>query len=436
MYARARRYDREMSEFTVGSKLLGHLIDFDASTPETQVTLERSDDAILLSLTWTDPNSPYARWFWTDSQSTPEDVGPPSQLLFRHRQGTILLVGCSMSSAQGGIWGPSTGVVRAEYAVLDVLHDADYGRVNGVRSSVHGLRAWLGVTSVQTTLTPASNGSPRTATFVAAEGEPIVIGGSSNLRLLPTWLAVPDSTDDTTTIFDEVLCESTNADLHDWSYFLSDHRAIRDLLLLSSWSVQELTPRAALRLELEPHEDGSISQSGSWRKVEPASTEGARDSRAHPQHLVEFADLGPDGISEWIDIRTKFSRAIDPIVSSKLFRHPTIDVNLFLVAMGLEALGYLLALEAGHDEKVASNMRFSKRLTLVADGLGAALPFDVDDWALGTSEAYNSVKHANRAPVDIGQLVLRWKQSVAVFRAWAALRLGVQADAIAQRLDL
>jgi len=425
-----------MSEFNVGAKLLGHLIDFDESTPETQGTLERSDDAILLNLTWTDPRSPYARWFWNYSQDSTEDAAPPSRLLFRHGQGTILLVGCTMSSAQGGAWGPSTGIVSAEYAILDVVQDLDYSQVNGLKSVVHGLRAWLGVKSVRSTIKPPADGAPLTATFVAVEGEPIVIGGASNLRLVPTWRAVPNSADDTTTLFDEVVCESSSADLHDWSYFLSDHRAIRDLLLLSSWTMQELTPRAALRLELEPREYGSISQSGSWRKVEPASAEGARDVRAFPRHLVEFADLGPDGISEWIDIRTQFSRAIDPIVSSKLFQHPTIDVNLFLVAMGLEALGYLLALEAGHDEKSANSMRFSQRLTLLADGLGAALPFDVDDWASGTSEAYNSVKHANRAPVDIGQLVLRWNQSVAVFRAWTALRLGVPAEVIARRLEV
>jgi hypothetical protein len=425
-----------VSEFTVGSKLLGHLIDFDASTPETQVTLERSEDAILLSLTWTDSDSPYARWFWKYSQDSAEDPHPPSQLLFTHGQGTILLVGCTLASAQGGAWGPSTGVVRAEYAVLDVVQDVDYSHVNGLRSLIHGLRAWLGVKSVRSTIKPARDGEPLTAMFVAAEGEPIAIGGANNLRLVPTWRAVPNSADGTTTLFDEVVCESTNADLSDWSYFLSDHRAIRDLILLSSWSTQELTPRGVFRVEPESQENGSLSQAGSWRKVEPASAEGERDEKAFPRHLVEFADLGPEGLSRWIDIRTQFSRAIDPIVSSKLFRHPTIEVNLFLVAMGLEALGYLLALEAGKDEKSANNMRFSQRLTLIADGLGAALPFDIDNWVSGTSEAYNSVKHANRAPVDIGQLVLRWNQSVAVFRAWTALRLGVSAETIARRLEV
>jgi hypothetical protein len=108
----------------------------------------------------------------------------------------------------------------------------------------------------------------------------------------------------------------------------------------------------------------SVSQAGSWRKVEPALAEGARDEKAVPRHLVEFADLGPESVGRWIDIRAQFSRAIDPIVSSKLFRHPTTEVNLCLVAMGLEALGYLLALEAGQDKKNANNMRFSQRLTL------------------------------------------------------------------------
>lgn len=75
-----------MSEFPVGTKLLGHLIDFDESTPETQVTLERTPDSILLGLSWTEPGSAYARWFST-AQNTPEAApSPPSRLLFRYDQ--------------------------------------------------------------------------------------------------------------------------------------------------------------------------------------------------------------------------------------------------------------------------------------------------------------------------------------------------------------
>lgn len=423
-----------MSEFPVGSKLLGHLIDFDESTPETQVTLERTSDSIVLSLSWTASDSAYSRWFWTMQNDPVSKPGVPSRLLFIHDRGAILLVGCQNSSSRGGPWGPGMGVVSATHAILDVFHDVDYEKLNGLRSLIPGLRAWLGVTSVRASIGPPDGAEPLTATYVAQEGSPIAVGGPNSLRLVPTWRAVPDYEEDTTTIFDEVVCESTNSNLQDWPHFLSEHRAIRDLLVLSSWTRQELSARAAFRLETDVAEDGTASQSGSWRRVEPATPEGTRDQNRFTRHLVEFADLGPTGIRAWIDIRTQFARAIDPVVSSKLHRHPTIDVNLFLVAMGLEALGYLIALETGHDQKSASDMRFSRRLALIAEGLRPALPFDVDDWVAGTSDAYNSVKHANRAPVDIEQLVVRWNQSVTVFRAWIAHRLGVPAETIASRL--
>ena len=88
-----------------------------------------------------------------------------------------------MSSAQSGAGDPSIGVVRADYAVLDVVQDVDYSQVNGLRSVIHGLRAWLGVKSVRSTFTQPVDGRPLTATLVAAESEPIDIGGSSDLIL-------------------------------------------------------------------------------------------------------------------------------------------------------------------------------------------------------------------------------------------------------------
>lgn len=88
-----------------------------------------------------------------------------------------------------------------------------------------------------------------------------MVGGANDLTLAPTWRAVPNHDDDTITLFDEVLCESTNSDSHDWSDFLSEHRAIRDLLLVSSWTNQELSPRAAFRLEVEVEEDGTVTKS-------------------------------------------------------------------------------------------------------------------------------------------------------------------------------
>jgi hypothetical protein len=361
-----------MFAFEVGTKILGHLIDFDASTPHTQVTLERTAKSILLSLTWTDSDSSYARWFWGGPNPS-EESHVPSQLLVQHGEGTVLLVGCKMSSARGGAWGPSTGVISAKYAVIDVVHDVDWDNVNGLQSLIPGLRAWLGVQSITMTSSPRTASQARSVSFVALEGTPITIGGDNNLRLLPTWRVVPGLEDDATALLDEVVCESTNVDLHSWSHYLTEHRAIRDLLLLSSWTSQELVPRAAFRLELEPQEDGTASMSGYWRDVESATPEGSRDRTIHDRNLIEYSDIKLEGIREWITLRSAFARAIDPVISSKLFRNPTIEVNLFLVAMGLEALGYLVAIERGDTAKGASDMRFSQSVGFASRGFAADL---------------------------------------------------------------
>lgn len=281
-----------MSEFPVGSKLLGHLIDFDESTPETQVTLERTSDSILLSLTWTASDGAYSRWFWTTQNGPVANQGVPSRLLFIHDRGAILLVGCQNSSSRGGSWGPGMGVVSATHAILDVFEDIDYEKLNGLRSVIPGLRSWLGITSVRTSIGPPNGSEPLAATYIAQEGLPLVIGGPNRLRLVPTWRAVPNYDEDTITLFDEVVCESTNSDLQDWPHFLSEHRAIRDLLLLSSWTSLELSARAAFRLEADITADGNASQSGSWRSRLVAELPGLNLRRSYGGHgrwLVHFS---------------------------------------------------------------------------------------------------------------------------------------------------
>ncbi len=425
-----------MSELTVGTTLLGHLIDFDESSPETQATLERTPDSILLTLTWPNRESPYGRWFWPDNDEPGRTTGPPPRLLFHHAHGTVLLLGCKMAKARGGLWGPGVGVVNANYAILDVAEDIDFRLVNGLRTVIPGLRNWLGVKSITGSRGGSDGTELRTAGYTARDAPAIDIPGTRNLRLVPTWRAVHDSEQDAVTLYDEALCESSALELHDWNHFLDEHRAVRDLLVVSGWTSDELRVRNACRIEVEAKDDGALTQYEIWHRVEAASSEGARNPGAAPHHLIQFEDLGHTGIRLWIELRAEFARAIDPLVSSKLFKNPTIEVNLFLVAMGLEAVGYRLALESGLTEKKAGDLRFAERLRLVAADIRDVLPFDADDWIIGTTEVYNSIKHANRESMDIALRVLRWNQSVVAFRVWIAHRLGVPHRDLISRLRM
>lgn len=434
--ARTRRIGVDLSELTIGTTLLGHLIDFDESSPETQVTLERTSNSILLTLTWSNRESPYAYWFWPDDAELGRTAGPPPRLLFHHAHGAVLLVGCAVATARGGLWGPGVGVVNANYAILDVVEDLDFQLVNGLRTVIPGLRSWLGVRSVTGSRGGCGGTEVDTVVYTARNAPAIDIPGLNNLRFVPTWRAVPDAEQDAITLYDEAMCESSSRDLHDWSFFLDEHRAVRDLLIVSAWTSDELRVRSACRIEAEAKDGGELAQHEVWYRVEAASSEGSRDLGASPHHLIRFEDLGHTGIRLWIELRADFARAIDPLVSSKLFKNPTIEVNLFLVAMGLEAVGYRLALESGLPEKKAGDLRFSERLRLVAADIRDVLPFDADDWITGTTEVYNSIKHANRESMDIALCVQRWNQSVIAFRVWIAHRLGVPHQEIISRLRI
>jgi hypothetical protein len=432
------------SDLPIGTKLLGHLIDFDPGTPETQVMLERTDDALQLTIAWTDHSSAYAQWFSAvtpgfrhDEVSVTRDL--PSQLLFHHTGGTLFLLGCEVETARAQFWGTGTGVIRARYAISNTWHTNSLERINGLRSGIPGLRRWLGVTSISQTHLPGADGQRNQLTYVATEPEAINVGGPNALRLAPTWRATPDLVEDTITLHDRALCETTTLHASDWDSLLADHRAIRDLLVLSAWKSEEIRVEGAYVLdEPEISDDGSVpDRNGSWYSVEFAAGEGQQESSndGSPRHLIEFGDLGPKGIARWLELRKTFARAVDPIVSSKIFEHPSINVHLSLAGMGAEALGYLIAVEAGRTAKQASDIRFADRLRMIADTLDEALPFDLDEWVTGTTAAYNAIKHANRDPVGLEEMVVRWHQTTLAFRMWFAHRLGVPLPELARRIE-
>lgn len=433
-----------MSELPVGTKLLGHLVDFDPDSPETQVMLERTPEALNLTLAWNSRKNAYARWFSRLTIEAPFDGDEyshrdlPTQLLFQHTGGSLFLLGCEIDSAHMQIWGSGTGTIRVKYAIENTWGITNFERANGVRSEITGLRRWLGISSVTQTFLPPNLERGLQATYVAVEPKAIVVGGPNGLRLVPTWLATPDEVEDSITLRDRAICETTSLTARDWDSLLSEHRALRDLLVLSSWTSEEVRVEGAYLLEPpELSENGEVVNTGSWYGVQFASSEGQREpSRAgRSAHLIEYADLGPEGISRWLELRKTFARAVDPIVSSKIFEHPSINVHLSLAGMGAEALGYLIAIEAGRTAKQASDIRFADRLKLIGTPVREVLPFDLDDWVVGTSDAYNAIKHANRELIGLEEMVLRWRQTVMMIRVWVACRLGVEMSTIAKRLE-
>lgn len=311
-----------------------------------------------------------------------------------------------------------------------VNDDIDYSVVNGVRSEVTGLREWLGVESFEEDFDFES----RVLTIKAASGEPIEV--NSLLSLRPSWDISRDG-HESTTIKNIVFCESRSSDPSSWEDLMGTHRGMRDLLVLSRWVAETCTILQAQH-DADPLKTLDGAEHGEqWRTViEPQSDPSSSRPRGRRPHLVEYADLGPNGIALWLSLRDRFQRALDPIISDRFISEVSPVTHMAQVGPGLEALGFLIMqTKDGMSAAEANRKPLRARLDRILREIDDVVPFDGSDWAAGMAEAYNGIKHANRdLPTEL-ELLNRWRESVLAVRVWVARELGVKVEDIRSRLE-
>lgn len=424
------------NELAVGTRRTGDLIDFDPSTPEVKVTLERTERGISLTVPWSDPASPYARWFLNESvtfgQESLEPGAVPSRLLFHDSHGTVLLVDNWAQGFHADLFGPGSGTVWARYAVLGVRDDLDFTAIDGMRTEVSGLRAWLGLTSWEAHFDHEAEHryEVRSLRVPAVEvGE----HRSRAVRFVPDWL-VPNDEQDRIVLRDILHAESRTAAPAPWNQHLAVHQAVRDLLTISRWRREScVITRVTLAADVLRTLDGA-EHGEQWREVVVRDDVPAPGPTGYRPHLIRYGDLGVQGVARWLQLRDDFARALDPVLSSLALVGATPFTVLAQTGPGLEALGYLLFVEDGVSARAAGGKSLHDRFKRILLEVGDVLPFDGESWAERAVRVYNGLKHANRAAPDELDLLNVWREGVLIVRAWVALRLGVDADAARARL--
>jgi len=420
------------NELEVGQLRTGTLVDRDTSTPEVQVLLERTDSRICLTISWSSPDSPYARWFIA---SADDEFPVPSRLRFEDGHGVVELIGCWRQGVHARVRGAGSGRIWAKYAVLDVEHDVDYRRVGGLRTEVPGLRTWLGLRNWSQVFDPANG---RRATIVREGREALVIGredeGDVHLVFEPRsgW----GSSARSWTLEDDFWCTTSTAEPATWTKHLEVHGSIRDLVILSGWAPQSCIPSHVQHPGDPELTYGDTVIGPSWRPVASARSAASDTSPRRPsRQLIPYADLGSAGVQRWLKLQRDFGRAIGPVVTSvDLGVGPT--SALAHLGPGPEALGYLLDIEDGTPESSARNRTLLWRLGRILNEVGDVVPFEGDSWAEAFVTTYNGIKHANRALPEEADILNAINGAVLVVRAWVAHRLGVKPEHISQTLAM
>jgi hypothetical protein len=408
-----------------GQSRTGFVIDGNESTPHMAATLSNESGAIRLTVPWNDRyGQEYRRWFFPDNileMQSGDDyrVSPiPEALEFADPKGTLILQGCRDAGAIDGIGvGMGRGTIEANHAI--VAGHGSYSKVNGLRSEIAGLGDWFGTRSIRTGYTRHPDGRLRQVTFRLESPDQIRLHPRLNLTAVPSYLAGPGTEPDTTVLRERTFLETLVDRPRSWDDHLTTHRAIRDLLSISSWRACNFASRLVCN-DFSPGSNKPGAQKRpTWCEVidqslTPVTSKPGRD------FLFAFADVGRAGIARWLSLQSRYARAVLPMTGSLYLQNTTLEARALEVGVGLEALGYQLALDTGTSKSAAGRQSFRARLERIVENITIDPPFPVDQWIEREARAYNGLKHADRDRPENTEIYDAWRMSVIIFRLWVA----------------
>jgi len=425
-----------------GDRRIGFLYDGQPETPKLHALLERSRDGeVTLSVICGREDQAH-RW-WTGGSTRYHDdldrtrfrYSAPPHLVFEDHLGTVSLLGCEATRFAGTAFGEGVGTIKARYVVLGRTDTERRGAVRDLRAEISGLPEWVGYRPFTASVERDDSGLVQTTTVTAPRVDPVPLGeqDGATRELSPHWsskvglIAVLTS---------RLYAQSLTPTLRTWSAALDLPRGVRDLLALSQWRREEITSVEARFLTVPADADPMVRHRWSqwYQVISEGDADESRVGASNPSHLIEYADIGPEGLVAWLDLRTQFARALDPIVSMLFMKGATVETLMAQVGIGLEALGFLIATLDDGRSKSDANTSFVTRLERVRQDVGDAIPLDLADWPSRAAAAYASTKHANRGRRDMLEVAEAWQLSTLVARVWVAVRLGVSVEQLRDRV--
>lgn len=408
-----------------GKYRTGTLISDNPLLNKKQVPIRVTEDGVEVTVAWQEGNKISSLWYGDEIPLNESDRNKiPRNLWFHDADGSIALLGCrgaSLSQQMLG-YGGGQGTIIANRAIISAELHSDYQQVYGLRTSIAGLREWIGKSSVMQDPHPNEAGFLKSETLTIRSPEDIPLNDNPSVSIRFAWTV--SRNDDIWEVNDKAYIETKSSEPLTWQRAEHLHRALQDLLRISYGEDRDLIESLVLR--------SSNPKVGAENKVDheewlPVIRE-LREHHKPKRHncLIPYSLLGKDNIQEWFSLYDKIPRAIDPLVTSFTLDKVTAEARLFEASIGMEALGYYLLIRDGKSKDAAGRTSFKDRLGLISKNLRDILPFDVSDWIQQTTSAYNGVKHANRDRPDLLMRLNSWRKTVLVFRCWIALELGIE----------
>lgn len=421
------------------------MIDGLPETPRVAVKLERTEKQVEVTIPFLDGHSDiYQYWFSSgvrygdDPDKSKRRYEPPESISFYDANGSVGLVGSRVSGSKMNFGGAGIGEGRLvfDYTILGAGSGSDYEKINGLRSEVEGLGTWIGLRSLNAE--QEMNRGRLTSVNLRLESSPAIRAGRLlNAEFQPNWRYGSGPGPDQTLITERMQVHTQIKKATSWEEHFRVHFPLRNLLRVAAWRRLNFVSHEAMSASDPLRTLDGKAHGCQWLPVNTYRT-GISDTATKLKgmdFLFSYSEVGSKGVGRWIDLSHKFERGLSPLVGLLELEGASLEAHLAQVGIGFEMLGYDLLIESGESRTKAKGVKFTGQVRAVSSVVADVLPFSADDFPDLLRRTYVGVKHADKDRPEWQEVHLAYRQSIQVFRAWVALRLGVRPKVLKAALE-
>lgn len=405
-------------------------------------------------------SNPAARWgtegivFDDDPERKKYQYEVPENMYFIDNLGMVLLVECRSSGFKEkfiSVFQNLGGILHKISVGAAVFSSRAYktNSFNGYRTEIENLSQWFQMNTIKTLPEYEEvDGLHRVKsveTKASSAGE-ILIDESRGLKFKSDFTVVPNSSSTKVVYESHDVLESYRDEPIPFIKGMKEHDAIRDLLMISSWSVHQFVSIAVSR-DNDRGDLGAIA----WRNVISERWETTKNIDIdNKKFIFTYNDIESDGVRKWLEISEKYPRALNPILATIRWNSGTVENELFNLCSGVEALGRYIARDYPENSFNDGGRAYLQDalqniinqipkgiLPYVKKGEGdreGKVVYFLPEWADKINNSYNSVKHYGDEEINYDDVLKSIEMLKIIIISWVGTQLGAKPKTLRDRL--
>lgn len=423
--------------------IIAWLLEPDSSRAEVAAMLRDTGKRFELAVPFRGNFDKYQQWFLPSSTVVLNDkplepVKLPNIIRTVSNGRFYTLVGCQVSGSVTA--GTGTGIVVPTYVVFGTSK-TNFEKIHAMRSNIPGLSSWAGISSLSLSL---GDGPSEKTEVIAEPCNEIVIDESVGLKLHPDYSVRTSLKRDEVIARQMVSIETRTNELRSWTWHLSYHRSLMNLLTVSDW-----VPRTFADLEILRDEDSyelNGKKSEAWHPVLSYMPRVDRSHFENPesQYLFRFSDIREEGIRKWLELSDRCQQGMALLAYvAREQEHLALETLNMLTGTVLDCIGWYIVETKRQKRRMKRNYRtgqmqsagFYQMLGAIQDDLGDVFPFvKPDEWKENMKKAFVGNKHGDAEGADFQTMYDVTMQSLVIARIWVGLQLGADGNTLKEHV--